>query len=135
MGTQSWLKWWCVMFYSMRSRPTALQVASSCRVRRHSLSLDQPHVCRQQGGLGLFTFDTSINNSLIDLVVTRLVNIFESGKRKLSRQIIDCQSIYVAGFYKQAIFGFVFVQMEGDRCLRNSAAVQSHRRQIFAAFL
>ena len=30
-----------------------------------------------------FTFDTSINNSLIDLVVTRLVNIFESGKRKL----------------------------------------------------
>ena len=38
-------------------------------------------------------------------------------------------------FYKQTIFGFVFVQMEGDRCLRNSAAVQSHRRQIFAAFL
>jgi len=48
--------------------------------------------------LVFFTFDTSINNSLIDLVVTRLVNIFESGKRKLSRQIIDCQSIYVAGF-------------------------------------
>ena len=45
-----------------------------------------------------FTFDISINNSLIDLVVTRLVNIFESGKRKLFRQIIDCQSIYVAGF-------------------------------------
>ena len=33
--------------------------------------------------LVFFTFDTSINNSLIDFVVTRLVNIFESGKRKL----------------------------------------------------
>ena len=28
-----------------------------------------------------YTFDTSINNSLIDFVVTRLINMFESGKK------------------------------------------------------